>query len=239
MAKNKSIIRNYSREEMQKLLDTSNSYSDILRKIGLNPKGGNPATLKEVIKEYNLDEDQLNKNRSQLYSDLGHKSANSRQRSSEEFFSYSDIFIDGTRLRERLLKEELKEYKCERCGISEWNGQPIVLQVHHKDGNRYNNKLTNLVLLCPNCHSQTDTFAGKNVHHPNGIEQKSKPESKSKSKSQLSSKRPTREELKELIYSLPFTKIGEKFGVSDNAVRKWCKFYGLPHRKKDIKTTNK
>lgn len=93
--------------------------------------------------------------------------------------------------------------------------------------------------MCPNCHSQTDTFAGKNVHHPNGTEQKSKPESKSKSKSQLSSKRPTREELKELIYSLPFTKIGEKFGVSDNAVRKWCKFYGLPHRKKDIKTTNK
>lgn len=53
------------------------------------------------------------------------------------------------------------EYKCECCGISEWNGKPITLQLHHKDGNHNNNEEENLSLLCPNCHSQTESFCGK------------------------------------------------------------------------------
>lgn len=55
----------------------------------------------------------------------------------------------------------MKEYKCEICGITEWNKKHISLVLHHKDGNHSNNDINNLQVLCPNCHSQTDTYAGK------------------------------------------------------------------------------
>jgi hypothetical protein len=62
----------------------------------------------------------------------------------------------------RSLLSKLKGYKCEMCGISEWNGQSITLIVDHIDGDAGNNMPTNLRLLCPNCNSQTPTFGGRN-----------------------------------------------------------------------------
>lgn len=53
-------------------------------------------------------------------------------------------------------------YKCVECGIDSYNGKPIVLEIEHKDGNSYNNNVDNLCFLCPNCHSQTTTYKGKN-----------------------------------------------------------------------------
>ena len=67
------------------------------------------------------------------------------------------------KLKNRLIKEGIKENKCEICGITEWNNLPITLQAHHMDGDRTNNTLENLSLLCPNCHSQTDNFCSKNI----------------------------------------------------------------------------
>lgn len=53
----------------------------------------------------------------------------------------------------------LKEKKCEECGISDtWNGKPLNFELHHIDGDHYNNELSNLQILCPNCHSQTDSY---------------------------------------------------------------------------------
>lgn len=52
--------------------------------------------------------------------------------------------------------------KCEECGITEWNNKTIVFELEHKDGNSENNELTNLSLLCPNCHSQTATYKNRN-----------------------------------------------------------------------------
>lgn len=72
---------------------------------------------------------------------------------------------DGSLVSSRIIKKHLLEErgnKCEGCGITEWNGQPIVLQLHHIDGNFKNNIPKNIKLLCPNCHSQTDTFTGRN-----------------------------------------------------------------------------
>ena len=68
------------------------------------------------------------------------------------------------KLKNRLLQENYKEKKCECCGLSEWNGLPIPLELHHIDGNRTNHKLENLKILCLNCHAQTDTFRAKNIH---------------------------------------------------------------------------
>jgi Zn finger protein HypA/HybF involved in hydrogenase expression len=65
-------------------------------------------------------------------------------------------------LKARLVSEGLKENQCERCGIRQWQDRPITLALHHVNGVRDDNRLENLQLLCPNCHSQTDTFAGRN-----------------------------------------------------------------------------
>jgi hypothetical protein len=66
------------------------------------------------------------------------------------------------KLKKRLLKENVLENKCVVCGIKEWNKKYISLQLDHIDGNGHNHKLENLRLVCPNCHSQTDTYCGKN-----------------------------------------------------------------------------
>lgn len=57
----------------------------------------------------------------------------------------------------------IRENKCEECGITEWLGHQITMHVDHVDGDRKNNTYDNLRILCPNCHSQTPTFASKNV----------------------------------------------------------------------------
>jgi 5-methylcytosine-specific restriction endonuclease McrA len=66
------------------------------------------------------------------------------------------------KLKKRLIKEEILEHKCSICEINEWQGKEISLQLDHIDGNNHNHRLENLRLLCPNCHSQTDTYCGKN-----------------------------------------------------------------------------
>ena len=59
------------------------------------------------------------------------------------------------------LKQQ-RPWKCEKCGINEWMGNQIPLEIHHIDGNRLNNNLNNLQILCPNCHSQTNNWRSRN-----------------------------------------------------------------------------
>jgi DNA-binding CsgD family transcriptional regulator/5-methylcytosine-specific restriction endonuclease McrA len=69
---------------------------------------------------------------------------------------------DRRQVKRRLLAAGLKATTCEACGISDWSGAPLSLQLHHINGDGRDNRIENLELLCPNCHSQTDTFAGRN-----------------------------------------------------------------------------
>lgn len=66
------------------------------------------------------------------------------------------------KLKRRLLKEKVLENRCWECGIFEWNGTILILELDHIDGNSRNHRIENLRLLCPNCHSQTNTFRAKN-----------------------------------------------------------------------------
>lgn len=81
----------------------------------------------------------------------------------EDIFNGKYPHYNTSHLNYRLIKEGYKERKCECCGNTEWMGHPIVLELHHIDGNRSNNDLSNLKLLCPNCHSITDNFKSKNI----------------------------------------------------------------------------
>ncbi len=66
-------------------------------------------------------------------------------------------------LKQKLIRDGLRPNKCEICGISEWNGVKLPLELHHIDGNHFNNELNNLQILCPNCHSVQNGNAGANV----------------------------------------------------------------------------
>jgi 5-methylcytosine-specific restriction endonuclease McrA len=76
--------------------------------------------------------------------------------------------VQSYKLKHKLYKESLKLNKCEICNIDEWNGKKIECELDHIDGNKTNHNLDNLRILCPNCHSQTDTFRFKRGRGENG-----------------------------------------------------------------------
>lgn len=163
----------------------------------------------------------------------------------------------------KLIRDKIKEPKCEVCNLSEWHNNTIPLELHHKDGNHYNNNLDNLQVLCPNCHAVLHGNLGVSTGLYSEINrQKKKKQSQEKRAkeqilcpicnknlmlknsvmcrecynfSQRVADWPTREELKQLIRTIPFTTIGKQYGVSDNAVRKWCDYYNLPRKSSEIK----
>ena len=69
--------------------------------------------------------------------------------------------INSHALRQKLVRDGVKAAPCERCGLETWLEQPIPLELHHMDGDRTNNELTNLELLCPNCHAMCDNNSGR------------------------------------------------------------------------------
>jgi len=73
-------------------------------------------------------------------------------------------------VKKLLINSNIVENKCNECGIDEWNGKDIILELHHKNGINRDHRIENLELLCPNCHSQTDTFRGKGKHNNKKVE---------------------------------------------------------------------
>lgn len=180
----------------------------------------------------------------------------------EDWQSGKDDGRSGTGIKHFIRNYLLDKYnyKCQLCGWGEENPYThrIPLEIHHKDGNYKNNSESNLQVLCPNCHSLTDTYKGSNRDSKRDdrnkyINRKMQPRSRcvdcgkiisecsercvacSNIKKNHKEIPVSRDELKRMIRTLPFVKIGEKFSVTDNAIRKWCLRYGLPKRSKDIK----
>lgn len=157
----RSKIYDLGKSELQRLVDESNSYADVLKTIGMCAHGGNYKTLQQAIDKFDIDLTQININRQEKLK----QTLKPNQAIPLEMIisgNYNKEYKGEVLLR-RLIDAGYKERKCEKCGGTEWLGQPIPLQLHHKDGVHNNNTLTNLQALCPNCHSLTDTFAGKNI----------------------------------------------------------------------------
>jgi Zn finger protein HypA/HybF involved in hydrogenase expression len=138
--------------EFTELINDSSCISDVLRKLGYSTNGNSWASkiVKERMEKLELI---FTKKNAYYYKKYSSKLP-------LEQVLIKDSGYNRTKLKERLIKEGLKEYKCECCGITEWNGKPLSLQLHHINGIHNDNRLSNLQLLCPNCHSQTENFAG-------------------------------------------------------------------------------
>lgn len=219
-----SKLYDYTPDELQELLDKSNSYSDFLRHIGLNPKGGNPKTLKKIIEEYDLDETKLNENRHNLYVKCAECTSKSRKSYSlEDILNGKYPNYQSGKLLTRLIEAGYKERKCEKCGITEWMGKELVFHLHHKDGKHNNNKFDNLEILCPNCHSQTDNFAGKS----NRKNTTSKIISDKHGEPKVS-----REEIFKIMETNSYNSAADLLGVDKETVSRWHKYYTNKEREK-------
>lgn len=80
-----------------------------------------------------------------------------------EYLIDDGLYINSDQLKKKLFKSGIKKRICEKCLLVEWNGEPAPLELHHVDGNKRNNRLENLQILCSNCHSQTSTFSRKKL----------------------------------------------------------------------------
>ena len=146
------------------------------------------------------------------------------KKSLEEILVYGNK-TQTNKLKQRLIKENIFEYKCYNCNLTKWLDGPIPLELHHISGDRADNRLENLTLLCPNCHSLTPTNRGKNVRCKReklakelGIPIEDVGAHTSKTDIPI-----TDEKLSDLISVYPSQKIGKMFDLSGEVVRQICR----------------
>lgn len=152
------IIKDIDKTDLEFIDIVKSSYSiaEICRKLNIKPYGGNYRVIKNKIKKLNID-----------ITHMTGRAWNSGVRKMSPKKSLNDILVKDShyksyKLAKRLIKEGLKEHKCEYCGLKEWLGNIIKLELHHINGDPYDNRYENLKLLCPNCHAYTDNYRGKN-----------------------------------------------------------------------------
>ena len=237
-------IDNFTEQELREIVENSFSMNEVIDKLGYaTHSGGSHNTVKKRIELYNID-----------ISHFG--SIKGIKRTEENVFIENSTASQAT-LRRWYKKGEYTPYICSICGQEPiWQGKDLTLILDHINGSNHDDRLENLRWVCPNCNQQLDTTNGKNLRNKNKNNKNNKNNNKilnycidcgkeisrgairciSCEQTRRHCEKPiTREELKRLIRNTPFTRIGEQFGVSDNAIRKWCDSYNLPRKVSDIK----
>ncbi|MFC9946181.1 HNH endonuclease [Streptomyces pratensis] len=145
-------------ELLRDLVSRSNSVAEVVRRLGINPVGGNQAHIGRRIARLGVGTSHfLRAPRGRPKGALG---------SPLTLRTPADGRIPGGRLRRSLLQAGVAE-SCAMCGNgAEWNGKPLRLEVDHANGEWWDNRSANLRLLCPNCHAVTDTYRGRNRRRP-------------------------------------------------------------------------
>jgi hypothetical protein len=135
--------REYTDEQVINYAKEVFSIAQLLNKLNLKIAGGNYSHIKKTLQRLNID--------TSHWTSQGWN----KNQQLKDWSMYSRV----SHLKKHLIKE--KTHQCEKCLLTTWLEQPIVLEVHHKDGNRTNNNFDNLQLLCCNCHSTTDNWRNK------------------------------------------------------------------------------
>ena len=148
----------YKKDFLENIITKCYSVAEVLREIGIADKGSNFKTLQRYIDKYQIDTSHF---KGRMWN-KGLSYTNKVPKIPLEEILKENTNFKSHHLKLRLINEGLKEYKCENCGCGdEWFGKPITLELHHINGNHYDNRLENLQILCPNCHSQTSTHKRK------------------------------------------------------------------------------
>lgn len=146
----------YKKEEetICELVRTSNNIHQVCIKFGLRGTNTEYERIYNIIHKYNLDISHFDKG---IYPTIKKAVTKKKSLTLNEILC-ENVKYQSSELLKRLIKEGLKEKKCECCGLTEWQGKEIPLELHHINGNHNDNRIENLQLLCPNCHAQTDNF---------------------------------------------------------------------------------
>ena len=214
--------------ELEKAVKDSKTKTECLKKMGLRAAGGNYKTITKYIEKYQINTNHFDSHQAKI------KKIN--QMSSDRKIPLSEILTENStynrhRLKERLYEENLKTRQCELCGQGEiWNGMKMSLIIDHINGIWDDNRIENLRIVCPNCNATLPTHCGKNKTN---IVDKEKIDGRKVMtntklrfyKNSRKIQRPDYNTLKNEIETLGYVKTGKKYGVSDNAIRKWLRFY--------------
>ncbi len=163
-----SNLRPYTKQWLEELCSDSFSYAEVLRKAGRKQAGGNQATLKKKIQEFNIDTSHFT---GQLWNKGKTKETDQRiaaATENKEKYTLEEVFVQHSPVTQKVLRgyverHNILEYKCQNCGCDgNWQGGIISLEIDHINGDNTDNRIENLHYLCPNCHALTETYRGKN-----------------------------------------------------------------------------
>ena len=149
-------IPQYTTQQVVDAVKSSSSIRQVLIQLNLAPQGGNYATIHKLISKLKLDTSHF----------LGqgiHKGQILGPRRPIEDYLSNKHSIQSYKLKKRLIKEGFFVHKCNNCNHTKWLGNLIPLELDHLNGNHNDNTLSNLRLLCPNCHALTPNYRGKNI----------------------------------------------------------------------------
>lgn len=212
-------------ENLDVIVKHSVSYKEVMEFLGWNINGSNYKKVKELIINHGLTTEHF----------IGSSELMKIYNLNKKITSFDDILVEDsdytnrTSLKKRLIKSNLLEYKCFKCGNEgEWMGETISLILDHINGVNNDNRIENLRFACPNCNATLDTHCGKNIkNEKNKKTPKELPVDFFIRKNEVLRKveRPSYEILKKEIEELGYSATGRKYSVSDNSIRKWLKTY--------------
>lgn len=151
--------KNYDKIQLEEIVKKCFSIAGVCRELGIRPIGGNYRTIKYYIKAYNIDIIHFTGqgwNVGEKYKKIN------KAIPLNEILVKDSTYTNINELKKKLVKEGYFEYKCDECGLTEWCNKPISLHLDHINGDNLDHRIKNLRLLCPNCHSQTETYCSKN-----------------------------------------------------------------------------